>query len=577
MTWPLAIDLAHQVPDPGIPYFVAWILHWDWFAIHSHRSLFEANIFYPSHLSLLFSENLLGVAVLGFPLFAAGAEPIFVENVLLLAGIFLMGFSAWLLAYEITHDRSASLLAGVVYAFAPYRSATLQFFQLQWAGFLPLIFLFLRRFFATRRWRDLVFFTFLLSWNGLVCVNYELVALWGVAVTVAMEAFFLERAAIASSLAKTGLGVCVSAILLAPVYLSYAEVARAYDFRRDLADIRARSPGVAAFLTGGLANRLRFMNHSSYPEWQLFPGAIPLLIVAAGIFTSGRFRPSSDDRPAKTTGALWATGMIAAGILMAVGPHTIVYGGLYRLFPTVFGSIRDSARGFVLTLLGIGVLASMALTRAILPRFRKNKAIAATVVAVFALAEFTAAPLNLSHVSIGKSPFSDWLATHQQAGAILELPMKTQDNIEYVFRSTEHGHPIVNGYSGFYPADFVALTRAVAGAKAFAELTPLISNRGIRLLAYHPRRAAREEARHLTALLSSGTQSRLIEPLRFFRGKREEVLVFELAERGRFSLADSESRTERVAAHEIADRLFSNPELLPPSPDALAFAWPDFY
>ncbi|HET7453589.1 MAG TPA: hypothetical protein VFL12_12655, partial [Thermoanaerobaculia bacterium] len=70
MTWPLVRGLPRFLSDPGDPLLCAWILHWDWKQlIHDPVHLFDGNIFYPARLTLAFSENLLGAALFGFPLY----------------------------------------------------------------------------------------------------------------------------------------------------------------------------------------------------------------------------------------------------------------------------------------------------------------------------------------------------------------------------------------------------------------------------------------------------------------------------------------------------------------------------
>ena len=144
MTWPLAGGLSRRVSDPGDPYLNAWILRWDWRQLlRDPAHLFDANIFHPAQLALAFSENLFGAAVFGFPLAAAGCTPVFVYNVLLILGMALSGFAAWALAREMTGDGAASLVAGVLYAFAPFRFDQLPHVQMQWGPFLPLFLLYL--------------------------------------------------------------------------------------------------------------------------------------------------------------------------------------------------------------------------------------------------------------------------------------------------------------------------------------------------------------------------------------------------------------------------------------------------
>jgi hypothetical protein len=59
-----------------------------------------------------------------------------------------------------------------------------------------------------------------------------------------------------------------------------------------------------------------------------------------------------------------------------------------------------------------------------------------------------------------------WLARQPRA-VVVEFPIPTADRLDliyeglYMFRSTEHWNPLLNGYSGFFPRSFLELTDVV--------------------------------------------------------------------------------------------------------------------
>ena len=82
MTWPWVTRLRDAVDNVGDPYMIAWTLWWDYHATFTDPlSLFHANIFYPHRYTLAFSEHDYGIALLFFPLFAAGLRPLTVNSV----------------------------------------------------------------------------------------------------------------------------------------------------------------------------------------------------------------------------------------------------------------------------------------------------------------------------------------------------------------------------------------------------------------------------------------------------------------------------------------------------------------
>src|SRR5215212_265093 len=81
-TWPWASDIRHVALDTGDSYLNAWILWWDYYqTFHDPLNLFHAPILFPSRYTLAFAEHMYGIAMLFFPLFAAGVRPITVVGI----------------------------------------------------------------------------------------------------------------------------------------------------------------------------------------------------------------------------------------------------------------------------------------------------------------------------------------------------------------------------------------------------------------------------------------------------------------------------------------------------------------
>src|SRR6476660_8347519 len=98
-TWPLATNPAHlSRNDNGDALLNTWAIAWVAHQLPRHPlHLFEANIFYPAHDSLAFSEPLIVPGLMGAPLSWAGASPVLVHNLLLIAGFALTAFATFLL------------------------------------------------------------------------------------------------------------------------------------------------------------------------------------------------------------------------------------------------------------------------------------------------------------------------------------------------------------------------------------------------------------------------------------------------------------------------------------------------
>src|SRR5206468_7282277 len=79
--------------------------------------LFEANIFYPAHDTLAFSEPLIVPALIGAPLAWAGGSPVLVYNLVVIAGMALSAFATFVLIEAWTGSFPAGLVAGSLFAF----------------------------------------------------------------------------------------------------------------------------------------------------------------------------------------------------------------------------------------------------------------------------------------------------------------------------------------------------------------------------------------------------------------------------------------------------------------------------
>ena len=299
MTWPIAARAATGLADLWDAKLVAWILHWDFHqTFHDPIHLFDANIFFPARYALAFSENLYGSALFGFPLYALGVPTLTVYNVLFLLGVFLSALAAWALAREVTGDPAASLLAGLVYAFVPWRMAQIPHFQFQWGAFLALLLLFLLRYLAGGRRKDLVWFGVFLAWNALTNAHY---ALYSAFLVVLVAGFQLLRQGTAAlpPVSKAFLVAAAAAVAVLPFYLPYARANRMYGMRRYAGEAAAFSGRPADFLSAGVKNKFwgPVTRRWSRAEGDFFPGVAPLVLAALALARAGTGRSLRRDRP----------------------------------------------------------------------------------------------------------------------------------------------------------------------------------------------------------------------------------------------------------------------------------------
>jgi len=193
MTYPLLRHFATAVPGPPWDNFV-WLYDLWWFK-HSLLDLhqwpvFNPEMFYPFGYNLSLSETMLANKALIFPVLMLGNE-VLAFNSLLFLSFVLSGLGIYLLVTYLTDSKWAGVIAGVIFAYCPYRmhamaAGWLPLISTQW---IPLLFLNLERMLRERKVRFAIGSGVLLAANvlsswyyayvvGLFAALYLLVRLW---------------------------------------------------------------------------------------------------------------------------------------------------------------------------------------------------------------------------------------------------------------------------------------------------------------------------------------------------------------------------------------------------------------
>ena len=122
-----------------------------WDATHLGRGWWNANIFAPHPLALAYSEHFLPQGLQALPVYWATNNPILGYNLVFLSTFVLSGLGMFLLGRELTGSRSAGVVAGLAYAFSPFRIASIPHLQVLSSAWMPFVLYGLRRHFSTGR------------------------------------------------------------------------------------------------------------------------------------------------------------------------------------------------------------------------------------------------------------------------------------------------------------------------------------------------------------------------------------------------------------------------------------------
>jgi hypothetical protein len=303
MTWPWITHVRDAASDAGDPYLNSWILWWDYHqTFHSPLNLFHANIFYPDRYTLAFSEHNYGIALLFFPLFALGVRPLTIHGLATLLGFTLSGYGMFRLTRTLTGHNGAAWIAGIVFAFIPYRFGQLPHLNYLSAGWIPLLLEALVLFARDRSRKHAAWLGVAFLMNGLSCVHWFVLTLIPLALSFLFLVFrsgawrdwaLWRRGAIAVGLASLG---------LIPFLLPYARAAELYGFVRNPQETLFYSAKPIDWLVG--EHRSKVWNKLNMairgPEKALFPGVLPPLLALAAFFlvtpTEGAYETAAAER-----------------------------------------------------------------------------------------------------------------------------------------------------------------------------------------------------------------------------------------------------------------------------------------
>jgi hypothetical protein len=540
---PLWRHLTTAVPsDIGDPLLNTWILAWDGHALLTDPDhLFDANIFFPLKDTLAYSEHLLGTALPMLPILLISGEPVLAYNVAFLTSFALSGFGLYLLALRYTENRLAAFLAGLAFAFAPYRLSLMSHLSLLTIQWLPLALLYLDTFMSTTSRRSLALFAFFFicqaatSWHLAVFAAF-IVALY------ALGNWLTRRAALSwPVLAGLGAAACVTALIMVPLVRPYLRVLPKLQMTRPWDTIVAFAATPTDYLAAYSANF--FWGQLTAPfrtrpgfveEHTLFPGLLASVLTAFSLRFFGQrggvrlaFRPESQGRGAQggaggakcVVGIFWV--ILVLSVSLTFGPFLRLEGWgvaipmpyhlLTGLMPTL-SLMRVPPRWMVVGLFAMSLLIGFSLTSIFAWARRKGRSAPppqpspnfgggrqmvyglALLLGLGLLAEGYAAPIPLAQVgSTAQLPgVYRWLDSDRDDYAILEMPFYSAPQPEYpetrrLYASTIHWKHLVNGYSGLTPSRQPELAQRLAGFPDQGAIAALqeLGAQGVRYLIVH--------------------------------------------------------------------------------------------
>jgi hypothetical protein len=414
LTWPLAAGLLRDIPwDLGDSVLNCWILQWGadrWLRflggdLGAFRGYFDANIFYPEPLTLAYSDHLTAQVLQILPVYALTGNIVLSYNLLFLSTAVLSGLGTFLLVRELTGSARAGFVAGLLYAFAPYRIGQFSHVQVMSSQWMPFALYGFRRYFETRRLPALAGAAAALlaqNWScGYFLVYFAPFAAAYVLYEVADRGLWRD----AKVWASLGAAAALVAAATLPLTLPYMEL-RARGFGpRPVSEVVRYSADVYSYLTAHEAQSFwgGIMRAYVKPEGELFPSVIPVLLALTGLAAHARItwavtrsRGADPDVPAWRRAVIRAAAVVLAAQALSIAVILARTGFDWQLGPL---TIRLHSTPRALQVLALAAAVLLAASRRVRAFVR---GIPASAVAFYAAALVAAFWLSLGPVVMSK-------------------------------------------------------------------------------------------------------------------------------------------------------------------------------
>ncbi len=478
-TWPLATAPGRlSRNDNGDTLLNTWAIAWVAHELpRDPAHLFDANIFWPERRTLGYSEAMIVQGVMAMPILALGGSPVLAYNLVLLMGFALTGVAFGLLVYRWTGSLSAALVASSAAAFNSHVLMRLPHLQTQHVEFLALALFAIDQVFARQRVRDGLVLGIGFALQALTSIYVMTFSAWAILFASLSRLVKPEGAKRLRAVGLLALAAGVAGVLLAPYLWQYYRIHADQGFAR-------------GFDLNGAARWENFLSTGSrlYFDWwsapfvavsqsKNFPGFTVLIL---SVIALGARQVRRDPRARMCAFA-------ALGCLfVAAIPWLPGYAWVSRVVP-LFWAVRVQAHIGQIVLVMLAVIAGFGVWR--LERAwngRRGWPVVAACLVVMVNGEALRAPLVYTPFD-GIPAIYDVLRAERRA-VVAEIPLyETRhffQNAPYMLNSTRYWHPMLNGYSGFFPMSYVRAAQALQNFPDYDALAAL-HDRGVTHVVVH--------------------------------------------------------------------------------------------
>jgi hypothetical protein len=475
VTWPLALHIGSDLPlgnlrNTTVPLFNLWTLEWNADRLmHGFAGYWDAPIFHPVRGAFAFSEPQAATGTV-FAMLRAAFGSIAAYNLTLIAWLTLNGIAAHRLLRVAGVSQLAACAGGVLAVALPFPLKEIGVLQL--TALFPLLFALAELCVLLRApaWRAVLRLGVWLALSLWTCIYYALFLSLFLAIALAVIVARARMRLLRAPLFGSGALALSMALIAAAPLATVQRNALAQRVRSDKSVHRgsayAQNYAMLPPHSAGAHLEPWFAGHEG--SRNLYPGSALLALAIAGA--------ASEWRGKRRRFARLCVGCALLAVLFSFGTRIDLlglqpYALLEHGWPG-FAQLRSPyrfaafAHVFVLVLAGFGLERVARST----PQLRGRPiAPAWCVVLLAALALIEVVPFGAKLARFPREAMGEswvaWLRAHPGGAVAMAPPERSGAARDYepiaMLQGLQHGHPIVNGYSGFFPPNAAALANAL--------------------------------------------------------------------------------------------------------------------
>lgn len=478
LTWPFLTKIRTYYPDTTEYVLNGWLL---WYNQHSlltgkifdRNAYFSSNQFYPFPFSLAYSENTFIPSMIFAPIYWISKNLTFSVNYFYILTFVLSFISSYFCLKLVVKKSLPSLVGAFVFTFNPLTFSQYFGHHLQFMNkyFLPPLFLFAYLYIKNPTWKKAFYFYLFFTLNALSNIYFQIFSIIFIPIFWSPFLFSMlikKNIKFFINFLKTSLIFILFLPFLYHFNHPYLQFSKWEGVTRSIYENSANSArGIDWILSlrtnllyGRFVQNLHFLrepknsdNSFNYTEHTLFINLIPLILFIIGLSALKLNRAF--------------TGLILVLIFSMVftfGPYFALF--YERLYNTLYflKGIRVPTRFQFIFYIPFALIVSLGTNR--LLRYSGKKApLIFCLISFFLILEninFTNfdTPSQILPYLASENIKQPQLITTLKSKNTIHFPIITQDignNIRYLNWSTITAENIFNGYSGYYPADWLYL------------------------------------------------------------------------------------------------------------------------